>query len=55
MLPKTFATTDAMPFTARESHMHALSLPQGPTYLPLGCAPSILVNNTNNDGDAYDA
>ena len=47
-------TTDAMPCTASASHAHALGPPQGPTYLPLGHTPSILVN-TNNDRDAHDA
>ena len=51
MLPKTLTTTGAMPCTVSASHVHALGLPQGPTYLPLGHTPSILVD-TNNDGDA---
>ena len=40
--------------TISESHAHALGPPQGPTYLPLGPTPSILVN-TKNSGDTHNA
>ena len=54
MLPRTLSLIDAALCTASASHVHALGLSRGPTYLPLGRTPSILVN-TNNVGDAYDA
>ena len=54
MLPKTLSSIDTTLCTASESHAHALGPPLGPTYLPLGHTPSILVN-TNNVGDAHDA
>ena len=54
MVPKTLTSTDSILFTVLASHMHALGLPQGPIYLPLGCTPSIL-ENTNNNEDAHDA
>ena len=54
MLPKTLTKTDATPYTASASHVHALGLPQGPIYLPLGNNPFIL-SDANNDGDAYNA
>ena len=41
-----------MPCTALASHVHAPGPPQGPTYLPLGHTPSILVGN-KSDGDAH--
>ena len=43
-----------MPCTASTSHVHATGPPQGPTYLPPGHTPSILVD-TKRDGDAHDA
>ena len=52
MLPRTLISINATPCIASASHAHALDLPQGPTYLPLGHTPSILVN-TNNIGDAH--
>ena len=54
MLPRTLTTTDPTPYTASASNAHALGLPQGPIYIPLGHTPSILVN-TNNISDAHDA
>ena len=54
ILPRTLISTDAMLFTVLASHAHTLGPSQGPTYLPLGCNPSILVN-TENDGDTYNA
>ena len=54
MLPRTLTTTDAMPCTVSASYAHAQGPPQGPTYLPLGRTPSILID-TNNDRDACDA
>ena len=54
MLPRTLISIGAMPCIVSESHVFALGLPQGPTYLPLGYTPSILVN-TNNVGDAHNA
>ena len=54
MLPRTLSPIDATLFTASPSHVHALGLPLGPTYLPMGRTPSILVNS-NNVGDAHDA
>ena len=54
MLPRTLSSIDAMLYTASASHAHTLGLPLGPTYLPMGRNPSILVN-TNNVGDAHDA
>ena len=54
MLPRTLISIDAMLCTASASHVHAPGPPQGPTYLPLGCTPSTLVN-TNNVGDTHDA
>ena len=46
--------TDAMLCNALASHDHALGLPQGPTYLPLGYTLSISVN-TNSIGDTHNA
>ena len=54
MLPRTLSSIDATLCTASASHAHALGPPLGPTYLPLGRTPSILVN-TNNVGDAHNA
>ena len=51
---RTLTSPDAKPCTVSASHVHTLGLPQGPTYLPLGYTPSILVN-TNNNRDAHDA
>ena len=53
-LPRTLISTGATLCSASASHAHALSPLQGPTYLPLGCTPSTLVNAKNN-GDAYNA
>ena len=53
LLPGTLISADGMPCTASASHAHASGLPQGPTYLPPGHTPSILVD-TKSDGDAYD-
>ena len=54
MLPRTLSSIDATLCTASTSHAHALGPSLGPTYLPLGRTPSILVN-TNNFRDAHDA
>ena len=54
MLLMTLTTADSTLCTALESHGYALGPPQEPTYLPLGCTTSILVN-TNNAGDAHNA
>ena len=54
MLPRTLSSIDAMLCTVSASHAHVLGLPMGPTYLPLGRTPSILVN-TYNFKDAHDA
>ena len=54
MLPGVLISTDSMPYTASTSHANAPGLPQGPTHLPLGHTPSILVD-TKNDGDAHHA
>ena len=54
MLLRTLTTTDARLCTVSASHAYALGPPQGPTYLPLGHTPSILVD-IKNDGDAHDA
>ena len=54
MLPRILISIDATPCTALASHAHTSGPPQGPTYLPLGHTPSILVN-TNNVRDAHNA
>ena len=43
-----------MPCTESASHAHALGLPKGPMYVPLGHTPSTLAD-TNNNRDAHDA
>ena len=54
MLPRTFTSTDATLCIALASYVHALGLPLGPTYTPLGSTPSITAN-TSNARDAHDA
>ena len=54
MLPRMLTTTYAMPCNASVSHVHALSLPWGPTCPPLGCTTSISISTSNN-GDIHDA
>ena len=54
MLPRTLISIDATPCTALASPDHALHPPQGPTYLPPGHTPSILVN-IRSTGDTHDA
>ena len=54
MLPRKLTKADATLCTVSASHVHALILPQIPSYPPLGYTPSILIN-TINDGDANDA
>ena len=54
ILPRTLTTTDATPCTASASYVHALSLPQGPIYPPLGRTFSTLTN-TKGAGDAHNA
>ena len=47
MLPRILTLIDAVFFTASASYVHALALPQGPTYPPLGYTPSISANTIN--------
>ena len=47
ILLMTFTITDAMLCTALISHVHAVTLTQGPTCPPLGCSPSILAISNN--------
>ena len=54
MLLGTLILADTTPCTVSSSHAHALGVPQGPTYLPLGHTISILVG-TNNIGNAHNA
>ena len=54
MLSRTLISIDATLCSASASHAHTPGPLQGPTYLPLGHSPSILVN-TNNIGDAHNA
>ena len=54
MLPRTLILVDATLSTALASYVHALVLPQGPTYLHRGHTLSILAS-TNNGGATHDA